>query len=110
MTLEDKLELLFAAEQALRTGDERLVRTLATSRAWREHKALASTEGAACTQETVACGAGLAAYATDGSDLQVRSYPTAHGGGLTAAAGWSTSAASTSPTMHRASPRRRSRC
>ena len=36
----------------------------------------------------VASGAGIAAYATDGSDLQVRSYPTAHGGGLTAAAGW----------------------
>jgi TldD protein len=36
VTLEDKLELLFAAERALRTGDERLVRTVATSRAWRE--------------------------------------------------------------------------
>ena len=33
-------------------------------------------------------GAGIVAYATDGSDLQVRSYPTAHGGGLSAAAGW----------------------
>ena len=88
VTLEDKLELLFAAEAALRTGDERLVRTAATCRAWRERKAFASTEGAACTQETVAAGAGIAAYATDGSDLQVRSYPTAHGGGLSAAAGW----------------------
>ena len=88
VTLEDKLELLFVAERALRTGDERLVRTVATSRAWRERKAFASTAGAACTQETVACGAGIVAYATDGSDLQVRSYPTAHGGGLSAAAGW----------------------
>jgi TldD protein len=88
VALEDKLDLLFAAEQALRTGDERLVRTVATSRAWRERKAFASTEGAACTQESVATGAGIAAYATDGDDLQVRSYPTAHGGGLSAAAGW----------------------
>ena len=88
ITLEDKLELLFAVEAALRTGDERLVRTAATCRAWRERKAFASTAGAACTQETVACGAGIVAYATDGSDLQVRSYPTAHGGGLSAAAGW----------------------
>jgi TldD protein len=88
VALEDKLELLFAVEAALRTGDERLVRTVATTRAWRERKAFASTEGAACTQETVAAGAGIAAYATDGSDLQVRSYPTAHGGGLSAAAGW----------------------
>ena len=88
ITLEDKLELLFAVEAALRIGDERLVRTAATCRAWRELKAFASTEGAACTQETVAAGAGIVAYATDGSDLQVRSYPTAHGGGLSAAAGW----------------------
>jgi TldD protein len=88
VSLEDKLELLFAAEAALRTGDERLVRTTATCRAWRERKAFASTEGAACTQETVASGAGIVAYATDGSDLQVRSYPTAHGGGLNAASGW----------------------
>ena len=88
VALEEKLDLLFAAEGALRTGDERLVRTAATSRAWRERKAFASTAGAACTQETVASGAGIAAYATDGSDLQVRSYPTAHGGGLSAAAGW----------------------
>ena len=88
VSLEDKLELLFAVEAALRTGDERLVRTVAGCRAWRERKAFASTEGAACTQETVATGAGIAAYATDGDDLQVRSYPTAHGGGLSAAAGW----------------------
>jgi TldD protein len=88
VALEEKLELLFAVEQALRTGDERLVRTVATSRAWRERKGFASTDGAACTQHFVATGAGIAAYATDGSDVQVRSYPTAHGGGLSAAAGW----------------------
>jgi TldD protein len=78
--LEEKLDLLFAAERALRTGDERLVRTVASTSAWRERKAFASTEGAACTQELVACGAGIAAYATDGTDLQVRSYPLSHGG------------------------------
>jgi TldD protein len=88
VSLEDKLELLFAVEAALRTGDERLVRTAATCRASHERKAFASTEGAACTQDTVTSGAGIVAYATDGEDLQVRSYPTAHGGGLTAAAGW----------------------
>jgi TldD protein len=86
VSLEDKLALLFAAEAALR-GDDRIVRTVATARAWRERKALASTDGAACTQELVACGAGIAAYATDGEELQVRSFPLAHGG-LFAAAGW----------------------
>jgi TldD protein len=88
VALDDKLALLFAAERALRSGDQRIVRTAATARAWRERKAFASTEGAACTQELVATGGGLAAYASDGSDVQVRSYPTAHGGGLSAARGW----------------------
>ena len=73
--------------RALR-GDERIVRTMASSSATRERKSFASTEGAACTQERVAAGAGIVAYATDGSELQVRSYPTAHGGGESAAAGW----------------------
>jgi TldD protein len=86
--LDDKLALLFAAERALRSGDQRIVRTAATASAWRERKAFASTEGAACTQELVATGGGIAAYATDGTDVQVRSYPTAHGGGLSAARGW----------------------
>jgi TldD protein len=88
ISLEEKLGLLFEAETALRIGDERLVRTAAMARAWRERKAFASTEGAACTQELVATGAGLAAYASDGSELQMRTYPGAHGGGLAAAAGW----------------------
>jgi TldD protein len=87
--LEDKLALLFAAEAALRAddGDKRIARSVASVRAWRERKAFASTEGAACTQELVTTGAGIGAWATDGSDVQVRSYPLAHGG-LFAAAGW----------------------
>jgi TldD protein len=87
--LEDKLDLLFAAEAALRPegGDKRIVRSVASVRAWRERKAFASTEGAACTQELVATGAGIGAWASDGRELQVRSYPLAHGG-LFAAAGW----------------------
>jgi TldD protein len=87
VSLEAKLALLFAAEEALHTGDARLVRTEASARAWRERKAFASTDGAACTQEQVACGAGVAAYASDGADVQVRSYPLSHGG-FFAAAGW----------------------
>jgi TldD protein len=88
ISLEEKLGLLFEAEAALRTGDERLVRTTATARAWRERKAFASTDGASCTQELVVAGAGIAAYASDGVDLQMRTYPGAHGGGLATAGGW----------------------
>jgi TldD protein len=87
VALEAKLELLAAAEAALRTGDARLVRTEATAGAWRERKAFASTEGAACTQERVASGAGIAAWAAGNGELQVRSHPLAHGG-LFSAAGW----------------------
>jgi TldD protein len=88
VSLEDKLDLLYAAEAALRAaGDERIVRSVAAVRAWRERKAFASTDGAACTQELVATGAGIGAWASDGRELQVRSYPLAHGG-LFAAAGW----------------------
>jgi len=87
--LEDKLELLLASEAALRADGNagRIVRSVASVRSWRERKAFASTEGAACTQELVATGAGIGAWATDGAELQVRSYPLAHGG-LFAAAGW----------------------
>jgi TldD protein len=88
VALDDKLALLFAAERALRNGDQRIVRTAATARAWRERKAFASSEGAACTQDLVATGGGIVAYASDGADVQVRSYPSAHGGGLSAARGW----------------------
>ena len=83
---EDKLELLFAAEQALR-GDSRIVRSDATCESRRVQTAFASTEGAACSQERVECGAAISVIAVDGDELQVRSYPGAHGGSA-ACAGW----------------------
>ncbi len=86
VSLEDKLELLFAAEQALR-GDPRIVRSDAGCASRRVRTAFASTEGAACTQERVECGAAIAVIAVDGEELQVRSYPGAHGGSA-ASAGW----------------------
>ena len=84
--LEEKLALLLAAEQPLR-GDARIVRSDADSVAIVTEKAFASTEGAACSQRIVECGGGIAAYALADGELQVRSYPSAHGGSL-AAAGW----------------------
>jgi TldD protein len=86
VSLEDKLELLFAAEAALR-GDPRIVRSDAECSSRRVRSAFASTEGAACTQVRVECGAAIAAIAVDGDELQVRSYPGAHGGSA-ACAGW----------------------
>jgi TldD protein len=86
VSLEDKLELLFAAEAALR-GDPRIVRSDAECSSRRVRSAFASTEGAACTQVRVECGAALSAIAVDADELQVRSYPGAHGGSA-ACAGW----------------------
>lgn len=84
--VDERLALLVAAEEALR-GDPRIVRSEATALCTRTTKAFASTDGAACTQLLVECGAGVIATAVDGDELQVRSYPSAHGG-LIAQAGW----------------------
>ena len=86
ISLEDKLELLFAAERALR-GDPRIVRSDAACSSRRVRTAFASTEHAACTQERTECGAAIAVVAVDRDELQVRSYPSAHGGSA-ACAGW----------------------
>ncbi len=85
VSLEDKLELLFAAEAALR-GDARIVRSDAETAARRVRTAFVSTGGAACTQERVESGAAIVAMAVDGDELQVRSHPS-HGGSASCA-GW----------------------
>ena len=81
VALEDKLDLLLAAERELR-GDPRIVLASAELTARRVRWAFASTEGAACTQERTECGGGLRAVAVEGPELQVRSYPSAHGGSV----------------------------
>jgi len=86
VSLEDKLELLFAAEQALR-GDPRIVRSDAMCDSRRVRTTFASSDGAACTQERVECGAAIAVIAVQGEELQVRTHPGAHGGSA-ACAGW----------------------
>ncbi len=86
VSLEDKLELLLAAEAALRI-DPRIVRSEAECSSRRVRSAFASTEGAACTQVRIECGAAISAIAVDGDELQVRSHPGAHGGSA-ACAGW----------------------
>jgi TldD protein len=86
VSLDDKLAHLLAADAALR-GDARLVRREVDCHAERVGWAFANSEGAACTQETTTCGAGLSALAADGEEAQTRSYPSGHGGGV-AQAGW----------------------
>src|SRR4051812_8730624 len=84
--VEERLALLAQAEEALR-ADSRIARSSARTTARRIEKTFASSEGAAIEQVTLQCGAGLQAIAIDDNGLQVRSYPTGHGGD-TRAAGW----------------------
>jgi TldD protein len=84
--LERKLELLLEADEAM-AGDPRVVRTQAGCLSVRTTRAFASTEGAACTQTLTECGAWISAVAVQGEELQQRSYPGQHDGGV-AAAGW----------------------
>ncbi len=81
LALEERLELLVAAEAGLH-GDERIVQSTAECSLRRQASAFASTDGAACTQVRIECGGGIQAIAVEGDELQVRSYPGAHGGSV----------------------------
>ena len=83
--LEEKIELLLRADASLRHADVTI--TQAAARASREQRAFRSSEGADVFQEFVECGAGLEVLATTDGAVQVRSYPSAHGGS-SAQAGW----------------------
>ena len=83
--LEEKIELLLRADASLRHADVAITQTAA--RASREQRAFRSSEGADVFQEFVECGAGLEALATTDGTVQIRSYPSAHGGS-SAQAGW----------------------
>ena len=86
LSLEERLAQLFAAVAAMR-GDPRIVRAEASAAMMRTTKALATSEGTAVTQAVTECGAGIAATAVGGDELQIRTYPCSHGGTV-AAAGW----------------------
>ena len=84
--LERKLDRLLAADAALGT-DSRLTLRQVQFGAFSVDTIFASTEGALYTQTVVECGGGLTATATDGDEVQVRSYPGSHRGD-TAQAGY----------------------
>lgn len=77
--LEEKLELLLAADGAQRV-DSRIAISQTHFSGNRERKKFASTNGSAIEQEIVWTGAGIEASAADQHDFQNRSYPNSHGG------------------------------
>jgi TldD protein len=81
VSLEEKLDALLAADAAMR-GDPRIAVSSAYFAAFREERALATTEGTSVVQRTVECGGGLHAIAVDESEAQSRSYPGSHGAGV----------------------------
>ena len=83
--LSEKIDLCLRAEAGLRHPDVKIAQ--ASVRAMRELKAFRSSEGADVLQEILECGAGIDAYAVGDGRLQIRSYPSAHGGS-SAQAGW----------------------
>jgi TldD protein len=79
--LEEKLNLLVAADEAMR-GDPRISVTSAYVISHKESRTFASTEGALCEQVATECGGRIVAVAVSGDDVQVRSYPGSHAGNV----------------------------
>jgi TldD protein len=88
VTLEDKLGLLLAADEAMATAGGSAVRVRTGHfHGQRETRVFASSEGALYTQTFTECGGGIAAMAVGDGESQQRSYPSDHGGDV-AQAGW----------------------
>jgi TldD protein len=85
ISLGDKVALCLRAEEALHHDDVKV--TQASVRAAREHKVLATSDGAVIEQEIVESGGGIDAIAVGDGGYQMRSYPSAHGGS-SSQAGW----------------------
>lgn len=78
ISLEHKIELLLAADAAMREVKGVGV-TMATIELIREHKVFASTEGSYVEQDLIETGAGIEATAIGNGEVQKRSYPNSFG-------------------------------
>ncbi|OGP93063.1 MAG: peptidase C69 [Deltaproteobacteria bacterium RBG_16_48_10] len=76
---ETKINLLLKADEILRKNKKvKISETFLGS--YKTEKTFASTEGFYIEQEIVECGAGIAATAIEGDEVQVRSYPNSFRG------------------------------
>ncbi|HVP81247.1 MAG TPA: TldD/PmbA family protein [Thermodesulfobacteriota bacterium] len=76
---ETKMNLLLNADEILRRN-RRIKISETFMGSYKTEKTFASTEGSYIEQEIVECGAGIAATAIDGDEVQVRSYPNSFRG------------------------------
>jgi TldD protein len=86
VSLEDKLEILFAADELLR-AEEAVKVSSAQLGFHKVDKHFASTVGSHIRQRHVESGMGLVAYAVGEDEVLPRSYPNSHGGAWEQA-GW----------------------
>lgn len=86
VSLEDKLALLTAADEAMR-AEAAVKLTKAHLGFRRQHWWFASSEGALTEQTALETGVGIVAYVIADGDVVSRSYPNSHGGGWRQA-GW----------------------
>jgi TldD protein len=77
---KDKLDLLFAAEDAMRTAVPELFKTAGFLQFRREEKTYADTHGSYITQALYQSGGGIEALAANQQDVQHRSYPNSFRG------------------------------
>lgn len=81
VSLDKKLDYLQWAMSSL-LGPKIIKRATAHMDFYKRIKCLASTEGARVEQQLIESGAGLEVVAQQGSEVQSRSYPNSHYGGL----------------------------
>ncbi|MGQ9456572.1 MAG: TldD/PmbA family protein [Armatimonadota bacterium] len=84
VSLEEKIGLLRDADKILRENEQVKV-TDCSMDFWKIHQIFANTEGSYIEQTKVESGAGIAATAIDGGEVQKRSYPASFGGDYAAA-------------------------
>ncbi len=85
--LKTKIDLLLEADRTMRRASKKLVQALAFYRGYWLKKTFASTEGSYIRQEILETGAGIEAMASDGTEIQNRSYPNSFRG-LFQTRGW----------------------
>ena len=84
VSLDDKLDMLYRADEGMRqVKGVSLAQAFMTC--YRVDQVLASSEGALIDQRIVHSGAGMAATAVEGGEMQVRSYPNSFRGNFAAA-------------------------
>jgi len=84
ISVNEKLNLLLELDKILRK-DNRVKISETFMGAYKSEKTFASTEGSFIEQEIIECGAGIAATAIEGGDVQVRSYPNSFRGNFATA-------------------------